>query len=69
MAVYSVVCWLEDRSGGGPLTNLLPWWFPHGGIFTALLFVMLAVQNYQILQQIGPGVYYEEPDDRVPWER
>jgi Zn-dependent protease len=69
VAIYSLLCALEERSGGGPLTDNLPWWVPRGSIFTAILFAMLAVQNYQFLQQVGRGIYYEAPDDRVPWER
>jgi stage IV sporulation protein FB len=69
VAIYSLVCAIEERSGGGPLTDNLPWWVPRGSIFTAILFAMLAVQNYQFLQQVGRGIYYEAPDDRVPWER
>ena len=69
VAIYSLVCWFEERSGGGPVTDNLPWWVPRGSIFTAILFAMLAVQNYQFLQQFGRGIYYEAPDDRVPWER
>ena len=69
VAIYSLVCWFEMRSGGGPLIDNLPSWFPRGSIFTAILFVLLAVQSYQLLQQLGRGMYYEAPDDRVPWER
>jgi len=69
VALYSVLCWYEVKSGGGPITDNLPWWFPMGSIFTAILFVLLAVQNYQLLQQVGRGMYYEAPDDRVPWEK
>jgi stage IV sporulation protein FB len=69
VAIYSLACWFETKNGGGPLMDNLPWWFPRGGIFTAILFAMLAVQNYQFLQQFGRGIYYEGPDDRVPWER
>jgi stage IV sporulation protein FB len=68
-AVYSLVCWLEMRSGGGPLSEFVPWW-ARGTLWTAILFAILAVQSYQMLQQIGRGGYYYEPaDDRVPWER
>ena len=59
----------RDAKRGGPLTDNLPWWFPRGSIFTAILFAMLAVQNYQLLQEVGRAVYYEAPDDRVPWEK
>jgi len=69
LALYGLVSWFELRNGGGPLTDNLPDWFPPGSIFMALLFLMLAVQNYQLLQYVGRGIYYEAPDDRVPWEK
>ena len=69
IAIYSLLCWFEAKKGEGPLTDHLPSWMPRGGIFTAILFILLAVQNYQLLQQVGRGIYYEEPDDRVPWEK
>jgi Zn-dependent protease len=69
VAIYSLICWFEERSGGGPLTDNLPFWVPRGSIFTAVLFVILAAQNYQYLQFLSRGMYYEDPDDRVPWEK
>ncbi len=69
VALYSLLCWIEMHRGGGPLNEILPWWFPRGGVFTAILFAMLAVQSYQLLQQVGQGYYYEAPDDKVPWEK
>jgi Zn-dependent protease len=69
VAIYSVVTWIEMRNGGGPLTDLLPLWVPRGSIFLAILFVLLAVQSYQLLQQVGRGYYYEGPDDRVSWDK
>lgn len=68
IAIYGVLSWFERERGGGPITDHLPWWVPRGSIFLAILFVMLAVQNYQLLQQLSRGIYYEGPDDRVPWE-
>ena len=71
VAAYSLLCEI-DHKRGGELLGFLPWWFPRVSFFTAILFALLAVQNYQILQQLGPrggGYYYEGPDDRVPWER
>jgi stage IV sporulation protein FB len=35
--------------------------------FTAILFGLLALQSYQLLQQV-PSWRYEPPDDRLPWE-
>ena len=69
VAIYSLLCWFEMKNQGGPITDNLPWWVPRGSIFTAILFALLAVQNYQFLQQVARAFYYEEPDDRVPWER
>jgi len=69
VAIYSLLCWFEVQNGGGPIIDTLPGWFPRGTIFTAILFALLAVQNYQLLKQVGPGMYYEAPDDRVPWEK
>ncbi len=68
VAVYGLVCFAESRSPRG-LLDFLPWWFPRGSLWTALLFGLLAAQNYQLLQFHSRGYYYEAPDDRVPWER
>jgi stage IV sporulation protein FB len=68
VAVYSVVCELESQSNKS-LLDQLPWWFPRGSWYIAILFALLAYQSYQLLQQLGRGVYYEAPDDRLPWER
>lgn len=38
------------------------------GWWTAILFGMLAIESYQLLQQ-SKFMHYEEPDDRLPWER
>jgi Zn-dependent protease len=44
-------------------------WFP-GSVWTAILFGMLAVQSYQVLQQMRwTHSHWEEPDDRAPWKR
>jgi stage IV sporulation protein FB len=69
VTLYCALRWIEARQGGGPLTDHLPSWFPHGSLYTAVLFAVLAVQNYQYLQQVGRGYYYDPPDDRVPWEK
>jgi Zn-dependent protease len=39
------------------------------GQFTALLFGMLAVESYMLLQRTQTPWRYEAPDDRTPWER
>jgi Zn-dependent protease len=70
LALYSFVCVLEIQTQRYVLLNYLPGWFPQGGVYTGILFAVLAMQSYQLLQQIGPGRYYfEGPDDRLPWER
>ncbi len=69
IVVYSLVCAGERSSGKLHLLEKLPWWFPRGNFYTAILFAILAYQSYQLLQQIGRGYYYEAPDDRLPWER
>ncbi len=70
VAVYCLLGEMELRNGGGPITSNLPWWVPIGSIFTAILFAMLAVQNYQLLQQLRNAGYYQEAsDDRLPWEK
>lgn len=68
VAAYSLFCVVDARSGRGMLDDL-PDWFPRGSLWTAILFAMLAVQSYQLLQQIGPGYTYEAPDDKVSWEK
>ena len=66
IAVYSLLCMLEARSGGG-FTASLPGWFPRGSLWTAILFALLAFQSYQELQrQSWADTHW---DDRVPWER
>ncbi|MFO0825363.1 MAG: site-2 protease family protein [Gemmataceae bacterium] len=68
VVVYSLLCELDVRQRDGFL-DFLPWWFPRGSVFTAILFGLLAAQSYQLLQFHGRGYYYEAPDDRVPWEK
>ncbi len=68
VAVYSVLCEMNRRSHNDVL-DFLPGWFPKGTTYTAILFAILAVQSYQLLQFHGRGYYYEGPDDRVPWEK
>lgn len=69
-AVYCLVGEIDSRRDEGLLDGL-PWWVPRGSLFTAILFVLLAVQSYQLLQQVSRtgGYYYEGPeDDRPPWK-
>ena len=59
-------CTFEHSSQRDVIITHLPWWFPRGTVYTGILFAILAVQSYQLLQQIGRKTYY---DDRPPWER
>ena len=70
VVVYSGLCAIDAKSGGKLFGGVIPWWL-RGTWLTAILFGMLAVQNYQYLQQIGGGggYYYEgRDDDRPPWK-
>jgi stage IV sporulation protein FB len=67
--VYSVVCEIEIRNRDYHLLKYLPDGFPIGGVYTAILFALLAYQSYQLMQQLGRDIYYEGPDDRLPWEK
>lgn len=48
VAAYSLLCYTVPNS---PVLASVPWWFPAGGLWTAMLFAVLAVQSYQLLQQ------------------
>jgi Zn-dependent protease len=67
VVAWSIFCAM-DRSniGAGVLTGL-PWWIPRGTIYTAILFALLAMTSYQLLQRTGGG--YGGSDDRLPWEK
>jgi Zn-dependent protease len=68
VALYSVACYI-DR-GNGTLLGWMPHWVPRPGLWTAILFAILAVQSHQILQQLArPSYYFEDADDRPPWKR
>lgn len=52
VAVYSLLCMAKFA----PLMELLvqaPWWVPRGGLWTLVLFGVLAYQSYQLLQQLS----------------
>lgn len=70
VALYCVACEMERRNGPGWLSNL-PWWFPRGDFYTALLFGFLAAQSYQLLQRVGwMQSHWDDPnDDRPHWKR
>jgi stage IV sporulation protein FB len=66
IAAYALLCVLDARGGAAVLAQL-PGWFPRGTLWTAILFGMLAVQSYQLLQQ--PDWTEDHWDDRPPWQR
>jgi Zn-dependent protease len=65
MAVFSLACVVGARQGADWLGNV-PWW-ARGNLWMAILFGMLAVQNYQILQQLNWTESHWQDDDRPPW--
>ncbi|MBP3955725.1 site-2 protease family protein [Gemmata sp. G18] len=67
MVAYSLFCAMDARGAGAGFTTQLPWWFPPGTVFTAILFGYFAYQNYQELGRITWGDTHW--DDRLPWER
>ena len=69
VAAYSLLCVMEERTQNHQLLSHLPRWFPRGDAYLGILFGLLAYQSYQLLQHLGRGVYYEAPDDRLPWEK
>ncbi|MCI0702394.1 MAG: hypothetical protein L0241_15030 [Planctomycetia bacterium] len=66
LVVYALFCVIDARSRGEML-SFLPWWFPRGSLWTAILFGILGVQSYQLLKQ--EDWTERHWDDRVPWER
>jgi Zn-dependent protease len=52
ICVYSVLCVAATRNEGLEFIHELPWWVPRGGIWTAVLFGMLAYQSYQVLERV-----------------
>jgi stage IV sporulation protein FB len=68
IAVYSFICAVEKRADKLHFINEIPWYL-RGTPYIGILFLFLAYINYQLLQRFGRGMYYEAPDDRLPWER
>lgn len=69
VALYGFACAIEARNGGGWLTANLPVWFPRGTLWTGILFAILAVQSYQLLQQRDwTEPHWDYNDDRPPWK-
>lgn len=50
--LYSLACMMANRQGGLDWLDAVPWWVPRGSLWSAILFGMLAVQSYQVLQRI-----------------
>jgi Zn-dependent protease len=44
-------------------------WLPIGGMYTAILFGLLALESFQLLQQAERNRRYWHQDDSTPWER
>ncbi len=68
VALYSVVCGIEARGGAPGVLAGLPYWFPRGSFYTAILFAVLGWSSYQLMQQ-RHWTDRHWSDDRVPWER
>jgi Zn-dependent protease len=66
VVAYSLFCAIDVQSGR-EFVRQLPWWFPPGTVFTAILFGFLAYGNYQ---ELGRTTWEDTHwDDRLPWER
>ena len=64
---YSLLCAMDGRGMGAGITAELPLWVPRGSIWTAILFGLLAMSSYQMLQM--PDYSETWDDDRPPWSR
>jgi len=63
-------CLASAFGAGGAWMEYVPSWFPQGSLWTALLFVLLAVYSYQALQQTRwTESHWDDSDDRPPWRR
>jgi Zn-dependent protease len=67
LVAYALLCAIDTSQFGAGITEKWPWWAPRGSIFTAILFGLLAMSSYQLLQQ--PDFSQDDWDDRPPWER
>lgn len=68
VVAYALLCVMDSRGMGAGMTRELPLWFPRGGIFTALMFGLLAYSSYQLLQ-IPDWTEDHWADDRTPYDR
>ena len=69
ISLLSFVYSIAVSSGQSVVRDLLPDWFPSLGLYTALLFLVLAAQSYHLLRQLNRGLPYGDWSDRLPWER
>lgn len=70
IVLYSLFCEFERNQEQRQLLAHLPWWFPTGNLYIAVLFGILAYQSYILLQHYNRNSYHYQPaDDRLPWER
>ena len=61
VCVYSLFCVVSVRQEAEWLREV-PWWFPRGSVWTAVLFGLLAHQSYQLLQRVKwQGSHWNEP--------
>lgn len=67
-ALFAVNALMEDRMGQALIS-----WLPAGGMWMAIMFALLAVQSFMLLQQVSSGAYYDHRDpwggQGRPWER
>jgi stage IV sporulation protein FB len=66
IVAYSLLCAFDARGGGGVLKEL-PTWAKQGSFYTAILFALLAMNSYQLLQQTTWSDTHW--DDKLPWEK
>lgn len=67
-ALFAINALIEDRTGRA----LIPW-LPAGGMWMAIMFALLAIQSFMLLQQVSSRAYYDHRDpwggQGRPWER
>jgi Zn-dependent protease len=68
IVAYSIFCAMDQRGMGAGFTAELPWWFPPGTVYTAILFGLLAYTSYQLLQE-PDWTESHWTDDRTPYDR
>lgn len=69
VSLYGFACAIESRNGGGWVLANKPAWLPAGSLWMGILFAILAVQSYQLLQQRDwTEPHWDYNDDRPPWK-